>query len=449
MPYELRCYMNAINKTLAGALAVILLRCSFVSASSSDFGFSSNNNSGGIAWTNAFLSGVCTIEAATALGAGSGTAWRPQQNYFTTNSTGQGTLPLSSTNHFFRLRAVDVSTNTPLGYTNLLQSYGLLHTIAGNGGGGLDYVNYWTPAFEGGYATNAALSRPHYAMADDAGNVLIVDKDSHSVLKVTQDGRIHTVAGTHCFGFNGDGPAPATTLMLAAPNGLWVRGDGTFYILDTLNYKVRRVDTNGIMTTLFTVSSALPIGRGLWVEDDETDAYFCSGKILNAWTSTNGVTTLNSTFNDLGNILVTPKENIVATDRGAGLVYKVDTHGRNIGKATVLYGDGHHNAVVEGESALTASLSGVRGIWKFPTDGYLLALHEGDHVLYVDPADRVHIFLPGQSGGTHAGDEDWFYSPGPKITQSRSVSMDKAGNIYIVENDLGFVRKIDFQRLPW
>ena len=36
------------------------------------------------------------------------------------------------------------------------------------------------------------------------------------------------------------------------PNGLWVRGDGTVYVLDTGNGKVRRLDTNGLMTTLFT-----------------------------------------------------------------------------------------------------------------------------------------------------------------------------------------------------
>ena len=100
-------------------------------------------------------------------------------------------------NNFFRLLAADISTNTAAGYTNLLNSYGLLHTIAGNGFGGIDGVNYWQPGFEGGYATNAALSRPHIAVADTAGNVFIADKNSHSVLKVTPDGRIHTVAGTH------------------------------------------------------------------------------------------------------------------------------------------------------------------------------------------------------------------------------------------------------------
>ena len=95
----------------------------------------------------------------------------------------------NSSNRFFRLVAVDVSTKTPLGYTNFVASYGLLHTVAGNGYGAVDGSNYWHANFEGGYATNAALSRPHFAIADAAGSVFIVDKDSHSVLKVTPDGR--------------------------------------------------------------------------------------------------------------------------------------------------------------------------------------------------------------------------------------------------------------------
>ena len=108
-------------------------------------------------------------------------------------------------NGFFRLLAVNISTNTPQAYTNLVQSYGILHTIAGNGDAGYsdpgeDVTNYWQPGFEGGYATNAALSRPHFAMEDNFSNVFIVDKDSDSVLKVTPDGRIHTVAGTHAIG---------------------------------------------------------------------------------------------------------------------------------------------------------------------------------------------------------------------------------------------------------
>ena len=156
-------------------------------------------------------------------------------------------------------------------FMNLVTSYDVIRTVAGTGQGPVDGVNYWSPDFEGGPATSATLSRPHMAMADNANNIYIVDKDSHSVLKVTPDGTIHTVAGTHVRGYNGDGPAVATSLQLDAPNGLWVRSDGQFYVLDTGNGKVRRVATDGTMTTLFTdtngiingVTNGITGGRGL------------------------------------------------------------------------------------------------------------------------------------------------------------------------------------------
>jgi hypothetical protein len=405
------------------------------------------DRTGGFSWTGAFTGGVCTVECVTALTNRPTNEWRVQQSYFTTNSTGQGLLPVNATNRFFRLLAVDISPNTPLGYTNLLHSYGNLHTIAGNGAGGTDGVNYWQAGFEGGYATNAALSRPHIAMADDAGNVFIVDKGSHSVLKVTPDGRIHTVAGTHAPGFNGDGPAPATSLNLNQPNGLYVHGNGTFFILDTGNGRVRRVDTNGIMTLLFAVPGGIGIGRGLWVDEEELEVGVCDGTTVKYWTPANGLITLNTNFIDLGNLIPSGKEkNLWVTDRGDDKVYKVDISGSTIGQRTLVYGQGHGKPVVEGTSAVTNCLNGVRGIWRLPTDGYLLALHEGNQVLYVDPADTVHVFVAGQVGA-HSGDGQWFYSPGFKLGQVRSVTMDAIGNIFIVEGDFGYVRKIDFQRL--
>jgi hypothetical protein len=82
-------------------------------------------------------------------------------------------------------------------------------------------------AFEGGPATAAALSRPHIAMIDRTSDVYIAGKNSHSVLKVTPDGTIRAYAGTHTGGFNGEGPAAATTLQLNSLNGLWVRPEGT------------------------------------------------------------------------------------------------------------------------------------------------------------------------------------------------------------------------------
>jgi sugar lactone lactonase YvrE len=411
-------------------------------AAETGFQINALNLNGQIFWTNAFPSGVCTVEAASQLTGQ--TAWIPQQNYFTIDSAGAGVFSLTPSNDFFRLLAVDISTNTPLAYTNLVQSYGLLHTIAGSGAdAGKDGVNYWQPSFEGGYATNAALSRPHFAMEDNFSNVFIVDKDSDSVLKVTTDGRIHTVAGTHAIGNGPDNSTVATSVAMNLPNGLWVRGDGTVYVLDTGNGKVRRLDTNGLMTTLFVDINGINGGRGLWVKDDESLIYYASGADLRQWTRAGGTSNLSKKFNNLGNIIISGT-NIVATDRDDNTVWVVNT---NTGNRTLLFGNGSDGAVVNGTLALTNSLNDVRGVWQPPIGGYFLATDNGAQLLYVDTSGIIHIFVNGH-GDDHAGDGQWFYSPASDFFgQLRSVCMDRQGNLIIVENDVGYVRRIDFQRL--
>ena len=79
--------------------------------------------------------------------------------------------------------------------------------------------------------------------------------------------------------------------------------------------------------------------------------------------------------------------------------------------------------------------------------GYFLAIDYSAQFLYVDVTGVVHILVNGQNDD-HAGDGQWFYSPTNNFFgQLRSVSMDNQGNLIIVENDTGYVRRIDFQRL--
>jgi hypothetical protein len=64
-------------------------------------------------------------------------------------------------------------------------------------------VSYWQTYYEGWPAQWWAF-RAHYAMADRAGNIYIADKNSHSILRVSPEGTLTTLAGTHTAGFNGE-----------------------------------------------------------------------------------------------------------------------------------------------------------------------------------------------------------------------------------------------------
>jgi hypothetical protein len=423
-------------------------------ALSADFRITSFDRGGTVAWANAFTAGVVTVETRSDVATG---PWLlRQENLFTSNATGSAPVTFSPSNGFLRLLAVDISTNSPNHYTNLLYSYGTLETIAGRfiTGGSVDKSNYWRAQYEGGPATNAVLSRPHIAFADPANNILIVDEGSSSVLKVTPAGTIHTYAGTHTNGFNGDGPSPATTLHLNWPNGGWMRADGTFYILDTYNGKVRRVDTNGLMTTLFT-TAPMGDGRAFWVKSDESLIYFGSGSgtasTLNRWTPTGDVSVVRTGFGDLGNILGDERTgDLYITDRDANRVYRFDTNG----VLTPIAGNGttsNQTGGGEGGSALRTGLNKPRSIWFIPNGGYFLGEHDpGNRVWYVDPAGNIHRWLNGDSASTYGrGDGQWFYanSTSAKVSRVRSVVTDRRGNLIIVESNYGYVRRINFRRL--
>ena len=103
------------------------------------------------------------------------------------------------------------------------------------------------------------------------------DKDAHAIRKVTLDGVIVTVAGTNQAGDDGDTPGPGTERRLSSPNGLWVRDDGTLYILDLGNSKIRRLGTDGVLTTLVSDSDgivrATPLRRGAFC----LGSFVCAG----------------------------------------------------------------------------------------------------------------------------------------------------------------------------
>ncbi len=396
--------------------------------------------SGILALSNAFPYGVITAEKASTLDG----PWLPERNIYSFDTVTQLSVTISGSSAFYRLAAADLSAG-PVGFTNLTESYDLLTTLAGSGGTICTPCNNWKPEFEGGPAVNAELSHPHIAMADRAGNVYIADKEAHAIRKVTPDGRIFTVAGINRAGSGETNPAPALSVPLNNPNGLWVRDDGTYYILDRDNGFIRKVDTNGIMSVLVDNGGPILEGRGLWVSADESLVYFAAGYQVKSWDSTNGLSIYASGFSQLGNLAVDPNGLLVVTDRTGNRAYRIESDGTR----TVIAGTGGFAGGGDGALAVETGLNQVRGIWFMPNGAYFLATDNGSQVWYVDTDGYIHLFLNGGSTFTvHAGDGSWFYDDPstPKVSKVRQVTMDFDGNLLITENDAGYVRKVQFLR---
>jgi sugar lactone lactonase YvrE len=131
---------------------------------------------------------------------------------------------------------------------------GIVTTIAGNGVLGSDLG-------DGGPATAASLFHPNYLAFAPDGSLYVTDRDNQRIRRIDLDGNINTVAGTGDIGFSGDG-GPATEAELDLPGSLFIDQDGTVYFSDGGNNRIRKIDTNGVITTVAGTGKAGYSGDG-------------------------------------------------------------------------------------------------------------------------------------------------------------------------------------------
>ena len=132
--------------------------------------------------------------------------------------------------HHARIRKIDTATST-------------ITTVAGCGIEGY--------SGDGGLAVHARIASPHGTALDREGNVYIADLKNDRIRKVdAATGIITTVAGSGEHGYSGDG-SPATDAMLASPIAVTASADGDLYIADHRNSRIRKVDAaTGIINTV-------------------------------------------------------------------------------------------------------------------------------------------------------------------------------------------------------
>ncbi|AKT39594.1 RHS repeat-associated core domain-containing protein [Chondromyces crocatus] len=130
---------------------------------------------------------------------------------------------------------------------------GLIWPVAGTGVSG--------GAGDGGPALQAQVQAPRGLALGADGSVYIAEQGGHRVRKIAADGTITTVAGSGTAGFSGDG-GPATQAQLRNPLSVAVTEDGTLFIADTQNHRIRRVGPDGTITTVAGTGTAGFSGDG-------------------------------------------------------------------------------------------------------------------------------------------------------------------------------------------
>ncbi len=162
-----------------------------------------------------------------------------------------GGILISDTNNH-RIRRVDREGRI----TTLVEGLKFPEGVADDGQGGIyiaeaggHRISHWTP--EGGLTTlrDTDLVSPYDVALHPDGRLIIADYGGHQVLAIDlESGTLSIVAGTGKRGFSGDN-GPATLARLAGPQGVTVAPDGTIYIADTGNHRVRMVRRDGTILT--------------------------------------------------------------------------------------------------------------------------------------------------------------------------------------------------------
>jgi hypothetical protein len=127
-----------------------------------------------------------------------------------------------------------------------IDASGMISTVAGSGPDGVDEGSF---SGDGGPATSATMKEPWDVAFDSEGSLFISDRDNNRVRRVDSNGMIDTVAGTGQVGTGDDGDR-AVAAIVCQPLGVAVDAAQNLLVADSCSHRVRKVDNRGLITTV-------------------------------------------------------------------------------------------------------------------------------------------------------------------------------------------------------
>ena len=263
---------------------------------------------------------------------------------------------------------------------------------------------------DNGPANLALLNDPFDVAVDGAGNIYISDWGNARIRRVDSTGTITTVAGTGEHGNKGDG-GPAVEAQLNAPTGLALDGAGNLYIADSGNHRIRRIDTEGIITTIAGTGERGNAGDG--GPATRAKLNFPNGMALDG------------------------AGNLYFSDRRNHRVRRIDT----LGTITTIAGSGGmkgHGG--DGGPAVMAQLSGPHGLAVDGSGNLYIAETPNDRIRRVDTSGVITT-VAGTGEEGHGG--DGVPAVMAQLSSPHGLAVDGSGNLYIANTSNHRIRRVD------
>ena len=281
---------------------------------------------------------------------------------------------------------------------------GKIETLAGTGTSGF--------AGDGGPASRAVLGEPFMCDFDSGGNLYVSDGRNHTVRRVDRDtGTITTVAGTGSEGYAGDG-GPATQATFNQLYSLQVDTNGDIYIVDRLNFVIRKVD--GATGLIATVAGTGEAGYG---GDDGPGT--------------------RAQFREPNDCFLDRRGGLLIADIQDQRIRRLDL---STGIITTFAGNGEKERGGDGLPATQASILGARAVCMDSRGNTYIAEREGNGVRKVD-ANGIMSTLAGTGERGYTGDG------GPALTATwgapKAIRCDHQDNIIVVDTENHAIRRID------
>jgi sugar lactone lactonase YvrE len=255
------------------------------------------------------------------------------------------------------------------------------------------------------------LVYPNGLALDDKGDLYISDIGTHRILKLNRPGGLTVIAGTGEGGFGGDG-GPAINALLNAPHDLAFDAEGNLLVADTFNHRIRRIDRQGVITTIAGSGNAPYTGYGNPAPKD--------------------------TLNNPQGVAVDHAGNILIADTYNRVVRRLDRDGTLTvvaGSVAGLSGDGG--------PATEAQLNLPMAVTVGPDGGVYVSDAANSRVRRVK-ADGGIQTLAGFGGGEGLGGAGFVGDGGPaekaKLFTPADVKFDTAGNLYISDSGNNRIR---------
>lgn len=265
---------------------------------------------------------------------------------------------------------------------------------------------------DGGPATKAQMNNVFGVVKGPDAAFYICDTDNHVVRRVDKDGVTSTVAGTGTKGYSGDG-GPAIKAQLNEPYEVRFDAAGDLYIVERMNHTVRKVVTKtGVISTIAGTGKAGFGGDG----GPATKAEFSQPHSIQ--------------LDKAGNVYICDIIN-----------HRVRVVDAKTGIVTTFAGTGKKEPTPDGGKFAEVPLRGPRAI-DFDADGNMwLALREGNQLYKLDmKAGTIHHFAgTGKSGFTGNG------GPAKQATLAgpKGVSIGPDGKVYLADTESHSIRVVD------